>query len=35
MPKNKNKILKKIIRIELEMFENVQTSQPSLCQENP
>ena len=35
MPKNKNKILKKIITIELEMFENVQTSQPSLCQENP
>ena len=35
MPKNKKNILKKIIRIELEMFENVRTSQPSLCQENP
>ena len=35
MPKNKKNILKKIIRIELEMFEDVKTSQPSLCQENP
>jgi len=35
MPKKKKNILKKIIKIELEMFENVRTSQPSLCQENP
>jgi len=35
MPKNKKNILKKIIKIELEMFENVRTSQPSLCQETP
>ncbi|MFX0018445.1 MAG: DUF4125 family protein [Promethearchaeota archaeon] len=34
MPKNKKNILKKILKIELEMFENVRTSQPSLCQEN-
>ena len=35
MPKNKKKILEKIIRFEFEMFENVRSTQPSLCQENP
>ncbi|MFX1492910.1 MAG: DUF4125 family protein [Promethearchaeota archaeon] len=35
MPKNKKKLLKKIIEIEFQMFENVRSNQPSLCQENP
>ncbi|MFX0025667.1 MAG: DUF4125 family protein [Candidatus Hermodarchaeota archaeon] len=35
MPKSKKYLLKKIVRIELEMFENVRTTQPSLCKENP
>jgi hypothetical protein len=35
MLKSKNYFLKKIVRIELEMFEDVRTTQPSLCQEKP
>ena len=35
MTKNKKELLKKIVEIEYQMFENVRTNQPSLCQENP
>jgi hypothetical protein len=35
MSKNKKNLVKKIVDIEYQMFENVRTNQPSLCQENP
>lgn len=35
MSKSKNRLLRKIIKLEFEMFENVRAIQPSLCQEKP
>jgi len=35
MAKNKRALIRKIVKLELEMFENVRTIQPSLCQEKP